>query len=77
MILVLILSFFTGAIPWFIVAELFSQQTISAAVSVAGPANWCGNFVVGLVFPSMKVSQHFVVVISMTNNPHFSVILVL
>jgi len=40
-----------GAIPWFIVSELFSQSSISAAISVAGPVNWLSNFVVGLLFP--------------------------
>ncbi|KAL9970129.1 hypothetical protein ACROYT_G022456 [Oculina patagonica] len=43
-----------GAIPWFITAELFSQGSRAAAVSIAGMANWLSNFVVGLVFPSMQ-----------------------
>uniref|UniRef100_A0A7M5U2D0 Major facilitator superfamily (MFS) profile domain-containing protein n=2 Tax=Clytia hemisphaerica TaxID=252671 RepID=A0A7M5U2D0_9CNID len=47
-----------GAIPWFIVAELFSQNSLSAAVSVAGPMNWLGNFVVGLLFPVIKDKVH-------------------
>jgi len=47
-----------GAIPWFIVAELFSQNSLSAAVSVAGPMNWLGNFVVGLLFPVIKDKIH-------------------
>ena len=46
-----------GAIPWFIVAELFTQSSISAAVSIAGPTNWFGNFAVGLLFPVMKVNN--------------------
>ena len=48
-------SIILGAIPWFITAELFSQGSRAAAVSVAGVANWLSNFVVGLVFPSMQV----------------------
>lgn len=44
-----------GAIPWFITAELFTQGSRAAAVSIAGTANWLSNFVVGLVFPSMQV----------------------
>ena len=43
-----------GAIPWFIVSELFSQASIASAVSVAGPTNWFANFLVALLFPSMK-----------------------
>lgn len=44
-----------GGVPWYIVAELFSQQEISAAVSITGPINWFANFTVGFMFPSMKV----------------------
>ncbi|XP_057314552.1 solute carrier family 2, facilitated glucose transporter member 3-like isoform X2 [Hydractinia symbiolongicarpus] len=47
-----------GPIPWFIVAELFTQSSISAAVSIAGPTNWLGNFVVGLLFPIIKKNIH-------------------
>ena len=50
------LLYSTGAIPWFIVSELFSQTSISAAVSVAGPCNWLANFLVGLVFQDINVS---------------------
>ncbi|XP_008050306.1 solute carrier family 2, facilitated glucose transporter member 3-like [Carlito syrichta] len=41
-----------GPIPWFIVAELFSQGPRPAAVAVAGCSNWTSNFLVGLIFPS-------------------------
>ncbi|XP_044612334.1 solute carrier family 2, facilitated glucose transporter member 3 isoform X1 [Equus asinus] len=41
-----------GPIPWFIVAELFSQGPRPAAVAVAGCSNWTSNFLVGLLFPS-------------------------
>lgn len=51
----LVISFILGAIPWFITAELFSQSSRAAAVSIAGVANWLSNFVVGLVFPSLQV----------------------
>lgn len=47
-----------GAIPWFIVAELFTQNSLSAAVSIAGPMNWLGNFIVGLLFPLIKDGIH-------------------
>ncbi|XP_032130373.1 solute carrier family 2, facilitated glucose transporter member 3 isoform X2 [Sapajus apella] len=39
-------------IPWFIVAELFSQGPRPAAMAVAGCSNWTSNFLVGLLFPS-------------------------
>ncbi|XP_041498692.1 solute carrier family 2, facilitated glucose transporter member 3 [Microtus oregoni] len=41
-----------GPIPWFIVAELFSQGPRPAAVAVAGCSNWTSNFLVGMLFPS-------------------------
>lgn len=41
-----------GPIPWFIVAELFSQGPRPAAMAVAGCSNWTSNFLVGLFFPS-------------------------
>lgn len=55
--LLLLVVFFQvgpGAIPWFITAELFTQGSRAAAVSIAGTANWLSNFVVGLMFPSMQ-----------------------
>uniref|UniRef100_A0A8C7ZA26 Solute carrier family 2 member 1a n=1 Tax=Oryzias sinensis TaxID=183150 RepID=A0A8C7ZA26_9TELE len=39
-----------GPIPWFIVAELFSQGPRPAAIAVAGLSNWSANFLVGLCF---------------------------
>ncbi|XP_056131380.1 solute carrier family 2, facilitated glucose transporter member 1-like [Lampris incognitus] len=39
-----------GPIPWFIVAELFSQGPRPAAIAVAGFCNWSANFVVGMGF---------------------------
>ncbi|GAB1291251.1 Solute carrier family 2, facilitated glucose transporter member 3 [Apodemus speciosus] len=41
-----------GPIPWFIVAELFSQGPRPAAIAVAGCCNWTSNFLVGMFFPS-------------------------
>ncbi|XP_008823552.1 solute carrier family 2, facilitated glucose transporter member 3 isoform X2 [Nannospalax galili] len=41
-----------GPIPWFIVAELFSQGPRPAAMAVAGCSNWTSNFLVGMLFPS-------------------------
>ncbi|XP_042194904.1 solute carrier family 2, facilitated glucose transporter member 2 isoform X1 [Callorhinchus milii] len=42
-----------GPIAWFIVAELFSQGTRPAAMTVAGFCNWTCNFIVGMCFPYM------------------------
>ncbi|KAJ0023121.1 hypothetical protein NQD34_003020 [Periophthalmus magnuspinnatus] len=39
-----------GPIPWFIVAELFSQGPRPAAIAVAGFSNWTANFIVGMCF---------------------------
>uniref|UniRef100_UPI003AB03FC7 solute carrier family 2, facilitated glucose transporter member 1-like isoform X1 n=2 Tax=Centroberyx gerrardi TaxID=166262 RepID=UPI003AB03FC7 len=39
-----------GPIPWFIVAELFSQGPRPAAIAVAGFSNWSANFAVGMGF---------------------------
>ena len=46
-----------GPIPWFIVAELFSQGPRPAAIAVAGCCNWTSNFLVGMLFPSAAVSK--------------------
>uniref|UniRef100_A0AAY4EBB2 Major facilitator superfamily (MFS) profile domain-containing protein n=1 Tax=Denticeps clupeoides TaxID=299321 RepID=A0AAY4EBB2_9TELE len=39
-----------GPIPWFIVAELFSQGPRPSAIAVAGFSNWFSNFLVGMCF---------------------------
>lgn len=44
-----------GPIPWFIVAELFSQGPRPAAMAVAGCCNWTANFLVGMSFPKLVV----------------------
>uniref|UniRef100_A0A8C5B4I2 Solute carrier family 2 member 3a n=1 Tax=Gadus morhua TaxID=8049 RepID=A0A8C5B4I2_GADMO len=42
-----------GPIPWFIVAELFSQGPRPAAMAVAGCSNWTANLLVGFSFPKL------------------------
>lgn len=44
-----------GPIPWFIVAELFSQGPRPAAIAVAGFCNWTANFAVGMCFQYVEV----------------------
>ncbi|KAM3621970.1 uncharacterized protein V6R79_018409 [Siganus canaliculatus] len=39
-----------GPIPWFIVAELFSQGPRPSAIAIAGFTNWTANFIVGMGF---------------------------
>lgn len=46
-----------GPIPWFIVAELFSQGPRPAAMAVAGCSNWTANFLVGISFPKLQVGE--------------------
>ncbi|XP_066529832.1 solute carrier family 2, facilitated glucose transporter member 3a [Hoplias malabaricus] len=43
-----------GPIPWFIVAELFSQGPRPAAMAIAGFSNWTANFIVGMSFPKLE-----------------------
>lgn len=47
-----------GPIPWFIVAELFSQGPRPAAITISGFSNWAANFLVGQGFPKLKVLIH-------------------
>lgn len=44
-----------GPIPWFIVAELFSQGPRPAAMAVAGFSNWTCNFIIGMGFQYIAV----------------------
>lgn len=56
----LFVSFFEigpGPIPWFIVAELFSQGPRPAAIALAGCCNWTSNFIIGMTFPYIQVSR--------------------
>ncbi|CAB4003094.1 solute carrier family 2, facilitated glucose transporter member 1-like [Paramuricea clavata] len=53
----LVLSFFQigpGPIPWFMMAELFSQGPRPAATSIAGSANWLSSFIIAITFPSIQ-----------------------
>ncbi|XP_019948587.1 solute carrier family 2, facilitated glucose transporter member 1 [Paralichthys olivaceus] len=43
-----------GPIPWFIVAELFSQGPRPAAMAVSGFSNWTANFLVGISFLKLE-----------------------
>lgn len=44
-----------GPIPWFIVAEIFSQGPRPAAIALAGCCNWTCNFIIGMFFPYLEV----------------------
>lgn len=44
-----------GPIPWFIVAELFSQGPRPAAMAVSSCSNWMSNFLVVQGFPKLQV----------------------
>lgn len=48
-----------GPIPWFIVAELFSQGPRPAAMAVSGFSNWTANFLVGVSFLKLEVGVMF------------------
>ncbi|KAL0985137.1 hypothetical protein UPYG_G00153330 [Umbra pygmaea] len=53
-----------GPIPWFIVAELFSQGPRPAAMAVSGCANWTANFLVAQCFPKLeKLMESYVFII--------------
>lgn len=49
-----------GPIPWFIVAELFSQGPRPAAIAVAGFCNWTANFLVGMCFQYVEVKTDLI-----------------
>ncbi|KAK0065352.1 solute carrier family 2 facilitated glucose transporter member 1 [Biomphalaria pfeifferi] len=57
-VIIYIIFFATGpgAIPWFMVAEMFAQSPRTAAVGVSVVVNWLCNFTVGLVFPVLQKS---------------------
>jgi MFS transporter, SP family, solute carrier family 2 (facilitated glucose transporter), member 3 len=44
-----------GPIPWLIVAETFDAKYVAVAMSVCSQLNWVCDFIIGLIFPSMKV----------------------
>eukprot|EP00794_Sanderia_malayensis_P004877 gene4877-5516_t len=54
LVLVIFFQLGPGPIPWFIVAELFSQGPLPAAISVSGIVNWFSSFIVGLSFPALQ-----------------------
>ncbi|KAJ8003782.1 hypothetical protein DPEC_G00151970 [Dallia pectoralis] len=60
----LFVSFFEigpGPIPWFIVAEIFSQGPRPAAITLAGFTNWTSNFIIGMTFPYIQaLCGHYV-----------------
>ncbi|MBN3298532.1 GTR2 protein, partial [Amia calva] len=43
-----------GPIPWFFVAELFSQGPRPSAIALAGCCNWTSNFLIGMCFPYIQ-----------------------
>lgn len=43
-----------GPIPYFIGSELFEVGPRPSAMALGSMANWGGNFIVGLSFPTMK-----------------------
>ncbi|EDO42667.1 predicted protein, partial [Nematostella vectensis] len=49
-----VLFSYTGPIPWFITAEIFSQGPRPAACTVAAVVNWLSNFIIGIGFPSLQ-----------------------
>lgn len=52
-----------GPIPWFIVAELFSQGPRPSAIAVAGFSNWTANFIVAMCFQPVEVFHMTIVMI--------------
>ncbi|XP_037696741.1 solute carrier family 2, facilitated glucose transporter member 2 isoform X2 [Choloepus didactylus] len=53
----LFVSFFEigpGPIPWFMVAEFFSQGPRPAALAIAAFSNWLCNFIIALCFPYIE-----------------------
>lgn len=77
----LFVSFFEigpGPIPWFIVAELFSQGPRPAAIALAGCCNWTCNFVIAMTFPYIQVDgkeKNFLR--HLLSSPHLPVLLIL
>lgn len=61
-----------GPIPWFFVAELFSQGPRPAAMAVAGCSNWTANFIVGMCFQYVAVSIHNTLFMPTTVFPLFT-----
>ncbi|XP_021917078.1 solute carrier family 2, facilitated glucose transporter member 3-like isoform X4 [Zootermopsis nevadensis] len=47
-------GFGLGPIPYFIGSELFQVGPRPIAMSFGSMANWCGNFIIGMTFPSLQ-----------------------
>jgi SP family facilitated glucose transporter-like MFS transporter 1 len=45
----------TGAVPWFITAEIFNSNARGKASSIAVLVNWLANFIVTISFPFIEV----------------------
>ncbi|CAG9760083.1 unnamed protein product [Ceutorhynchus assimilis] len=43
-----------GPIPYFVGSELFEVGPRSSAMALGSMANWAGNFIIGLTFPTVK-----------------------
>ncbi|OWR52252.1 putative glucose transporter [Danaus plexippus plexippus] len=54
LVYVLVYGLGLGPIPYFIASELFEVSSRSAGMSWGSLANWGGNFVVGMTFPTMR-----------------------
>lgn len=70
LVLLYIIFFASGAgsIPWFLVSELFLQSARPTATSIAVALNWLGNFVVGLLFPTLQVNFYLCVLQLIVNS---------
>lgn len=61
-------GFGLGPIPYFIGSELFQVGPRPIAMSFGSMANWCGNFIVGMTFPSLQglIGQYSFLLFAMT-----------
>lgn len=46
-----------GAIPWFITAEMFTQASRGAAMTVCVAVNWICQILIAQIYPTMLVSK--------------------
>lgn len=68
---VLVYGIGLGPIPYFIGSELFDVGPRPAAMALGSVANWTGNFIVGMTFPTMQgiIGQYsFLIFAMMTAN---------
>lgn len=47
----------TGSIPWFVVAEMFVQETRDPAIVVTVIVNWLAQIVISLGYPPLLASS--------------------